>query len=208
VTFKEYYMTPLWLQAHASYIDGYHSIANDQITFLGGSSLVNALLLKVPLVPAADLTDETPLTVEITMANDVSIPQSKDSDIMCGLSDGTNFIGFAMYDLWNYMHQDVAPCFGMEATSGASLNNTQELAINFPKPSEKFYPDEFVFTLKLDISRGWCLTPHDGGFTKTAEYSKRLKLSQGLSLEVYKNHQHERVGIKYIKITITKSDSL
>ena len=200
-------MTPLWLQAHASYIDGYRSIANDQITFRGGSSLFNALLLKVPLVNAADLKDETSLTVEITIANDVSIPQSADSDVMCGLSDGTNFIGFAMYDPRNYQFGS-APCFGMEATPGPSLNNTQELAINFPKPSEKFYPDEFVFTLKLDISRGWCFTPHDGGFTKTAEYSKRLKLSQGLSLEVYKNHQHERVGIKYIKVTITKTDGI
>ena len=201
-------MTPLWLQAHASYIDSNHIITDDQIAFLGGSLLIDALLLKVPLVAAADLTDETPLTVEIAMANDASIPKSEDSDVWCGLSDGTNFIGFAMYDLLNYMHQDVAPCFGMEATSGASLNNTRKLAINFPKPSEKFYPDEFVFTLKLDMSRGWCFTPHDGGFTKTAEYSKRLKLSQGLSLEVYKNHQHERVGIKYIKITITKTDGL
>ena len=200
-------MTPLWLQAHASYIDGYRSIANDQITFLGGSSLFNALLLKVPLVNAADLKDETSLTVEITIANDVSIPQSADSDVMCGLSDGTNFIGFAMYDPWNYQFGS-APCFGMEATPGASLNNTQELAINFPKPSERFYPDEFVFTLKLDISRGWCFTPHDGGFTKTAEYSKRLKLSQGLSLEVYKNHEHERVGIRYIKLTMTKTVGL
>ena len=200
-------MTPLWLQAHASYIDGYRSIANDQITFLGGSSLFNALLLKVPLVNAADLKDETSLTVEITIANDVSIPQSADSDVMCGLSDGTNFIGFAMYDPWNYQFGS-APCFGMEATPGASLNNTQELAINFLKPSEKFYPDEFVFTLKLDISRGWCFTPHDGGFTKTAEYSKRLKLSQGLSLEVYKNHEHERVGIRYIKLTMTKTVGL
>jgi len=201
-------MTSLWLQAHASYIDSNHIIADDQITFLGGSLLIDALLLKVPLVAAADLTDETPLTVKITMANDASIPQSEDSDIRYGLSDGTNFIGFAMYDLWNYMHQDVAPCFGVEATSGASLNNTQALAINFPRPREKFYPDHFVFTLKLDKSWGWCFTPHDGGFTKTAEYSKRLKLSQGLSLEVYKDNHHERVGIKYIKVTITKTDGL
>jgi len=47
---------------------------------------------------------------------------------------------------------------------------------------------------------------HDGGFTKTAEYSKRLKLSQGLSVEVYKNNKRERFGIKYINVTITKAD--
>ena len=159
-------MTPSWLKAHASHIDSHHSIASDQITFNAGL-LHNALLLKVPLVAVGELTDETPLTVEVTMA---SVPQSRDCDPRYGLSDGTNFIGFATVDIHEYGL--VAPCYGMEATSGESLSNTRALASEFPKPSKKFYPDEFTFTLKLDKSGGWCFTPHDGGFTKTAEYSK------------------------------------
>ena len=192
-------MTPSWLKAHASHIDSYHSIGSDQITFNAGLS-DNALLLKVTLVAVGELTDETPLTVEVTMA---SVPQTRDCDPRYGLSDGTNFIGFATVDIHEY--RLVAPCYGMEATSGESLSNTRALASEFPKPSEKFYPDEFVFTLKLDKSRGWCFTPHDGGFTKTAEYSRRLKLNQGLSLEVYKMQRGESVSIKYIKVIITKT---
>ena len=192
-------MTPLWLQEYASHIDSYHSMADDQITFNAGI-LNNVLLLKVPLVAAGELADGTPLTVEVRMA---SVPQSRDCDPRYGLSDGINFIGFATADIHEYGL--VAPCYGMEATSGKSLSNTQALASKFPKPSEKFYPDEFVFTLKLEKSRGWCFTPHDGGFTKTAEYSKRLKLSQGLSLEVYKMQSGESVSIKYIKVVITKT---
>jgi len=57
-------MTPSWLEVHASYIDSYHFTSDEQITFL-----------LHPLMNAADLKDETPLTVEITMANEVSIPQ-------------------------------------------------------------------------------------------------------------------------------------
>ena len=199
---KEYHLTPSWLEVHVSYIDSYHFTSDDQETFLEGT-LVNALILKVPLMDAADLKDETPLTVEITMANDVSIPQSEDSDVRCGLSDGTNFIGFAMNDPTNY--QDASPCFGIEATSGPSFSNGTALG-KFPMQSEKFYPDRFVFTIKLDTSRKWCLTPHDRGFIKTAEYSKRLKMGQALSLEMYKNGKRGRVGIKYIKVTITRTD--
>ena len=81
----------------------------------------------------------------------------------------------------------------------------QTLAVNFPKSREKFYPDEFVFTLQVSKSWGKCFTPHDGGFIKTAEYSKRLKLSQGLSLEVYIMQRRESVSIKYIKVIITKT---
>ena len=44
-------------------------------------------LLKVPLVLAGVVQDETPLMVEITVADDVTIGQSVDSDISYGLSD-------------------------------------------------------------------------------------------------------------------------
>ena len=49
---------------------------------------------------------------------------------------------------------------------------------------------------------GSCYTAHDGGFVKTAGYNKRLMLNKGLTLEVYKGHKNERVGIKFIEVTI------
>ena len=83
-------MTPAWLSLHASHIDKSHSITNHQLTFKAGSALYKALLLKVPLVNAGVFSDETPLTVEITLVTDVSIGQNEDSDPRYGLSDGTN----------------------------------------------------------------------------------------------------------------------
>ena len=65
-------MTPLWLKTNASYIDGYYSMADHQITFNAGA-VDRALLLKVLLVAAGAVTDETPLAVEITVVSDVSI---------------------------------------------------------------------------------------------------------------------------------------
>lgn len=80
-------MTPSWLEAHASYIGSSRSLTAAQLTFNAGSKK-NPALLKVPMIPAGVLKDSTPLTVEITVANDVNIGQTKDSDIRYGVSDG------------------------------------------------------------------------------------------------------------------------
>ena len=198
-------MTPLWLETHSSYIDGNRSTTADQITFNAGS--INSVpLLRVPLVNAGVLTDETPLTVEITVANDVSIGQGIDSDIIYGVSDGANFIGFQTVNKGNYHKR--SPCYGIEGQSGERLTVKTRYGMFSPLPWAivSFYPDQFVFTLKLDRPWGSCFTVHGGGFIKTAEYSKWLLLSQGLTLEVYKSSAREKVGIKYIKITIMKTE--
>ena len=165
-------------------------------------------LLKVPLVAAGVLEDGTTLTIEIAVANDVTIGQTKDSDIRYGVSDGTNFIGFETVDKFNYGSS--SPCFGAEGKSGEILTEIQRLGREgfITLPNEKFYPDQFVFTLKVTWmgSSGSCLTAHDGGFFTTAEYMSHLLPSHGLSLEVYKTHARECVGIKDISITVKVND--
>lgn len=195
-------MTPLWLETHASFIDDYHNISADQITFNAGLK-ENAVLLKVLLVAADVLLDANPLTVKITVANDVSIGQAVDSDIRYGVSDGINFIGFEAPDKGNYGTN--YPCYGMEATSGETLMNRTSFNKTTSDPVASFYPDRFVFTLKVDKPWGSCSTTHGEGFLKTAEYTKRLMLSHGLTLEIYKSSQAERVGIKFIEVTIRKT---
>lgn len=205
VTFKELYMTPLWLEKHASYIDSSHSVSADQITFNEGSTK-DALLLRIPLVAAGLLEDGTPLTVEITVGNDVGIGQMRDSDPRYGVSDGTNFIGFQTVDQSNYSGRNTFyPCYGLEATSGKTLTGKGVFDKVSPTQVAQFYPDQFVFTLKLDKPWGSCFTAHGGGFIKTVNYTKQLLLSQGLSLEVYKMHNTEKVGIKYIEVIVRKT---
>ena len=65
-----------------------------------------------------------------------------------------------------------------------------------------------VFTLKLNERWGSCYTTRDGGFVKTADgYNNRLVLSKGLTLEVYKEYREERVGIRFIKVSIIEDDA-
>ena len=194
-------MTPLWLETHASYIDSSRVVTADQITFKAGS-IKEALLLRIPLVEADLLEDGTPLSVEITVANDVTIAQSSDSDPRYGVSDGTNFIGFKTVDQGDYDHFSY-PCHGQQGISGQTLTGRVDFDKKSPTQVAKFFPEQFVFTFKLDKSWGSCFTA--GGFIKTVNFTKRLLLSKGVFLEVYKMHEKEKVGIKYIEVTVRKT---
>lgn len=204
VTFQSLHlnMTPLWLEEHASFIDSSRFTTADQITFNAGA-LKNAALLKVALVADGVLTDGTPLTVEITVANNAIIGQTRDSDVRCGLSDGNNFIGFEMPDKSNYDKN--APCYGIQAKSGRSISSQHAIAKKASNSRPSFYPELFFLTFKLDRQWGSCFTAHGGGFNKSIDFSKRLMLSQGLTLEVYKSDKEEKVGIKYIVVSLRKN---
>lgn len=127
-------MTPVWLEAHASYIDSASSQTPDQLTFNAGQ-VNNAALLKVPLFPAGVLKNGAPLTVRITVSHDINIGK-QDSDISHGLSDGKNFIGFITVDVGNYGTH--GPCYGSQGKSGTISQLTY--ANILPKIAESLYP--------------------------------------------------------------------
>ena len=187
-------MTPSWLEAHASYIDSSHSKIKEQLTF-NANSVENSALLKVPMISAGVLHYSAPLTVKIVVSHDVSIGTNEDSDIVYGVSDGIRFVGFAMYD------QSSVPCHVIEGSSGTIFTDAKYPS-NSQITSDSFYPGQFVFTLKLDERWGSCYTTHDGGFVKTARYNNRLMLNKGLTLEVYKHNKGEKLGIKFIVVSI------
>ena len=197
-------MTPSWLLAHASYISIYRLNTTEQLTFIAGPKEYMAALLKVPMIPANVLQDSTQLTVKIVACSDVDIGKKKDSDPRYGVSDGICFVGFRTPDKANYNSH--SPCHGYQGTSGTSLTGGLWISPKWPKPSDTFFPGQFVITLKLDAYKNWgsCYTAHDGGFVKTAVYNKQLVLSKGLTLEVYKGEKEERVGIKFIEVTVVE----
>ena len=197
-------MTPTWLEAHASYIDSSRTSTPQQLTFNAGAK-DNTALLKVPMIYSGVLKAGTPLTVEITVAHDVSIGSKPvDSEIRYVVSDGTRFVGFETCEKDNY--ETNAPCYGIEGISGASASSLRSNPV-LPKPNDSFYPGQFVFTLKLDERWGSCYIPHDGGFVRTAGYNNRVMLNEGLNLEVYRSNKGERVGIRFIKVAIIQDDA-
>jgi len=84
-------------------------------------------------VKAGILKDGTPLTVGITVANDVSIGQNIDSDPLYGVSDGTSFIGIQTVDQSNYncYLRCPYPCFERKARLGR-LSQTENFFTTNP----------------------------------------------------------------------------
>ena len=193
-------MTPSWLEAHASYIDRYRSSTTEQLTFNAGS-LEDAALLKVPIIPADILEDSSLVTLKIVASLDDDIGKKEDSDPIFGVSDGVSFLGFRTLDEEN-IKKGSAPCFGFEATPGDTLSEGRWIGKNASRPIDSIYLGQFVITLKLNKSWGSCYTAHDGGFVNTHIFNKRLLLSKGLDLEVYKHNKNERVGIKFIEVNV------
>lgn len=65
----------------------------------------------MPLVAAGELSDDTLLTIEITVANDVNIGEAIESDIIYGVPVETNLIGIETYDSswkWNLLEEKKA----------------------------------------------------------------------------------------------------
>jgi len=101
-------------------------------------------------VKAGILKDETPLTVELTVANDVSIGQSIDSNPLYGVSDGTRFIGIQTVNQIHYCY--FYPCHGVQGTSGEPYTDREGFDHRSPSQVAKFYPEQFVFTFKIEKS--------------------------------------------------------
>lgn len=196
-------MTPSWIVAHASYIDGSRGYTTEQITFHAGGAGRWGALFKVPMIPVNELQNSSALTVKFVVSTNVTIGSTdSDSDLIYGVSDGISFVGFETLDKNNYKG-NFPPCYGSEGVSfGSRLKDYKRVSSLLPKPSDSFYPGQVIGTLSLNERWGSCYTAHDGGFAKTAVYSKRLNLSKGLTFEVYKDHKGERIGIKFIEVTI------
>ena len=192
-------MTPSWLEAHASYIDSSRTKTTGQLTFNAGS-VERAAHLKVPMIPVSVLQNSAPLTVKIVVSQNIRIGTSLDSDVSYGVSDGISVVGITTRDKHTYL--STPPCHGFEGTSGTALTGRGWINYSSPKVSDSFYPGQFVITLKLDERWGSCYTAHDGGFVKTVTFNKRLMFNKGLTFEVYKDDSSEKVGIKYIEVTI------
>ena len=191
-------MTPSWLEAHASYIYRRRSITTEQLTFDKGPT-DNGALLKIPLIPADIWEDSTLVSLKIMVSMDHNIGEHERSRPVYGVSDGVSFLGF---ETNTRRHHSVnAPCFGVEGISGDTLTGRTPLS-KVPPPKESFYDGQSVITLKLNEHWGSCYTAHDGGFVKTAAYKKRLLLSKGLTLEVYKFNNREKIKIKFIEVTV------
>ncbi|KAJ7390521.1 hypothetical protein OS493_024553 [Desmophyllum pertusum] len=156
-----------------------------KITFLSAPDNY-ARLVKVPLIP--------PTTID----SDASQPCGKDGD-------GHYFIGAIIRDKNNY--KTGAPCLGIEGSSGKTIGADRRLDSELPKPSElTYYPGRFETLLNLSDRWGTCFVSQDGGFSREMIFQHKLNPHNGLFLEIYVDEKTEKVGLKYIEVSIVQEN--
>ena len=119
-----------------------------------------------------------------------------------GITDGVEFHGFEYQDQNNYV--TTPPCFASQGKSGSTLSSVTYGPYTASFKGKKF-PGEAVITLKPTEQWGSCYTAHDGGYLNYMKYKSHLDLAKGIFLEAYKADKGERVGIKYIEVTVIQS---
>jgi len=194
--------TPMKLIKAASFIHHHHTVTATKLTFLSAPQM-NARLLKASLIPPAAVDADANLVVKMVIGIDIEIGQGE-SDPSYVISDGQFFIGAHIRDKSNY--KTGAPCLGIEGSSGKAMGGDRRQDSELPKPSESYYPGRLETRLSLSDRWGTCFVSLDGGFSREMIFQHKLNPHNGLYLEIYANESGEKVGLKYIEVSIVEKN--
>ena len=193
-------MTPSWLHKHST-ITGTHSL-NPQYLELLSSTVNHQQLLQVPLVAPNILTSTDCISITLIIAMDTALADSKDHDPIFGISDrkSASFIGFVMPDRGHYQNQP--PCYIFEGDNVGGVLMNRRYNITRPFVTSRSFSSEVKLQIRPTEQWGSCHTEHDEGFTNIGNYQRKLDLSNGLYLEMYRDSAAETFRIKYIVVDI------
>ena len=190
------------LMKAATFMHHHHTVTGTKLTFLSAPQNY-ALLLKVPLIPPAAVDADASLVVKMVIGTDIGIGQGE-SDPSYVISDGQFFIGAHIRDKNNY--KTGAPCVCIEGSSGKTIGADRRQDSSLPKPSESYYPGRLETRLSLSDRWGTCFVSLDGGFSREMIFQHKLNPHNGLYLEIYADESKEKVGIKFIEVSIVQEN--
>ncbi|XP_067049475.1 uncharacterized protein [Acropora muricata] len=193
--------TPMKLMKAASFIHHHHSVTASQLTFLSAPENY-ARLLSVPMIPPKAINTDTNLVAKLVVGVNKAIGLGE-SDPSFVISDGQLFIGANLLDKNNY--KNGAPCGGIEGSSGTVMRN-RRYGSRSPKPPVTVYPGRVEIWLSLSDRWGTCFVSLDGGFSRETTYQNKLNPTNGLLFELYGDDKSERIGIKYIEVSIVQEN--
>ena len=180
----------------------HHTVTGTKLTFLSAPQNY-VLLLKVPLIPPAAVDADASLVVKMVIGTDIGIGQGE-SDPSYVISDGQFFIGAHIRYKNNY--KTGAPCVCIEGSSGKTIGADRRQDSSLPKPSESYYPGRLETRLSLSDRWGTCFVSLDGGFSREMIFQHKLNPHNGLYLEIYADESKEKVGIKFIEVSIVQEN--
>ena len=163
--------------------------------------MIYGRLMQVPLIPAEKLDADANLVIKMIIGTDIDIGQGE-SDPSYVISDGQFFVGVHIRDKNNY--KTLSPCNPLEGSSGNTMGSDRRHGPNLLKPAESYYPGRVETKLSLSDRWGNCFTSHDGGSSSEMIFQHKLNPQKGLFLEIYADDSNEKVGIKYIEVTIVR----
>ena len=153
-------------------------------------------LIQAELIAPDILTTIDSITVTLTIAMDTVLANG-DHDPIFGLSDGTSFVGFQAVDKGNY--GDHTPCYNIEGDITETSFNNRVRDITGIKVSSRHYSSEITMQIKPNTQWGSCHTEHDEGTVNIVNYQRKLDITKGLYLQMYRgNDGTEKYHIKYI----------
>ena len=190
-------MTSDWLYKHSS-ITKLFTVYPKYLEISSGTS--DERLIQVELIAPNILTATDSVVVTLTIAMD-TILANGDHDPIFGLSDGNSFVGFQVVDKGNY--GDHTPCYNIEGDITQTSFNNRVRDITGIKVSSQRYSSEITMQLKPNDQWGSCHTEHDEGLVNIVNYQRKLDITKGLYLQMYRdNDAGEKYRIKYIVVNI------
>ena len=187
-------MTPDWLCKHSSITKPF-TVYPKYLEILAGKYGYERTI-QAELIAPNILTATDSVAVTLTVAMDTALADSKDHDPIFGISDGTSFVGFNIMDQTNYATH--TPCLYIEGDMEKTILSNVDRDITGTKVSSRRFPSEITIQIKPSDQWGSCHTEHDEGFVNIVNYQRKLDITKGLYLQMFRGDAGEKYHIKYI----------
>ena len=189
-------MTPDWLYKHSSITKPF-TVYPKYLEILDGT--INERLIQAELIAPDILKATDSVAVTLTIAMDTVLAKG-DHDPIFGLSDGTSFVGFFVVDKGNYGTH--TPCSSLEGDITKTSFNNRVGDNTGTKVSSQEYSSEITMQFKTNDQWGSCHTEHNEGLVNIVNYQRKLDITKGLYLQMYRSDAAEIYRIKYIVVNI------
>ena len=190
-------MTPDWLYKHSSITKPF-TVYPKYLEIPAGKG--RECIIQTELIAPNILTPTDSVAVTLTVAMDTVLADSNDHDPVFGISDGTSFVGFNIMDKSNY--GDHTPCLYIEGDMVNMILSNQDRDITGTKVKSRRFSSETTIQIKPNDQWGSCHTEHDEGLVNIVRYKRKLDITKGLYLQMYRDDDPEKYHIKYIVVNI------
>ena len=161
-------------------------------------------IFRVALIPKNVLDDDADITVKMKVGVILPEPQKPRDPMSYMISDGDYSIGMQLLDP-NHDYRTKGPYKPVEGESQKrklKVDTSDDYSNVLVSTTLQKNPDQFELTFKPSETFGSAYCAIDNGHKIVTQYGDTLKLSKGLTFELYRYQSTERYTINYIEITV------